>query len=124
MTTTHSSIKKVFDSFDLRKKIFHFKFLPLKKKVQENYSLVMQEFKKHIKSYIDFFNEWEKTPSWIDETDEEPWYDFIDIVNNIYGCNCPYHNEDTAYGWLFQGMRRPYGQGLPTVSTNTTCTSW
>ena len=116
MKTTHSSISQVFDSFDLRRKIFHFKFLPKKKKVQENYSLVMQEFKNHIKCYIYFFNDWNNLP------DEEPWLDFVDIVNNIYRVcrNCQYHCDDTPYGWLFQGMRRPYGRGLPIASTNTT----
>ena len=124
MTKTHSSISQVFNSTDLRRKIFHLKSLPKKKQVHRNHSLVMQEFKCNIKSYIDFFKEWNKVPSWIHVPDEEPWHDFVDIVNNIYRvcANCQYHCDDTPYGWLFQGMRRPYGQGLPIASTNTS--SW
>ena len=85
MTITHSSFSQVLGSTDLRRKIFHFKSLPKKKQVQENYSLVMDEFKIHIKSYIDFFNEWNTVPSWIEDDgdEEEPYYDFVDIVNDI-----------------------------------------
>ena len=123
---TKSSISQVFNFSDLRRKIFYLKFLPKKKKVQENYSLVMKEFKYNIKCYIGFFKEWNKIPSWIDEPDEEPWLDFIDIVNNIYRVchNCQYHCDDTPYGWLFQGMRRPNGGGLPITNINNSTTTW
>ena len=76
---------QVFNSIDLRRKIFHFKSLPKKKQVQENHSLVMEEFKNHIKSYVHFFNEWNTVPSWIEDedydedSDEEQWLSLIHI---------------------------------------------
>ena len=84
---------QVFNSIDLRRKIFHFKSLPKKKQVQENQFLEMEEFKNHIKSYVHFFNEWNTVPSWIEDedydeySDEEQWQDFVDIVNDIYNSN-------------------------------------
>lgn len=100
MTTTHSSLSQVLGSTDIRRKIFNFKSLPKKKQVQENYSLVIDEFKIHIKSYIDFFNEWNTVPNWIEDDgdEEEPYNDFVDIINDISCSNSPYHTEDTAYG--------------------------
>ena len=103
MTISHS--KQVFASTDLRRKVFHFKSLSKKKQVQENYSLLMKEFKNHIKSYVDFFNEWNTVPSWMEDEMEEPYHDFVDIVNDIYNSNSPYYYEDTAYGWLFLGIQ-------------------
>ena len=102
ITTILSSPSQVMISPHLRRKIFHFKSLPKKKQVHENHSLVIQEFKNHIKSYIDFFNKWNTVPNWIeDEEEEEPYHDFIDIVHDIYNSNSSYHSEDTPYGWLF-----------------------
>ena len=125
MTTTHSSLSQVLGSTDLRRKIFHFKSLPKKKQVHENYSLVMDEFKIHIKSYIDFFNEWNTVPSWIenDGNEEEPYYDFVDIVNDISYSNSPYHDKDTAYGWLFLGMQNSVRR-IPVSTPKNNPTSW
>ena len=102
-----SHFKQVFASIDLRRKIFHLKTLPKKKQVQENYSLVMDEFKSHIKSYVDFFNDWPTVPSWIEDGDdeEEPYHYFVDIVNDI--SKPPYHkNLPSAYDWLFIGIKK------------------
>ena len=102
MTTTHTSFSKIMGSIDLRRKIFHFKSLSKKKQVHENYSLVMDEFKSHIKSYVDFFNDWPTVPNWIEDNDdeEEPYHNFVDIVNDI--SKPPYQKKlPSAYGWLF-----------------------
>lgn len=125
MTTTHSSLSQVLGSTDLRRKIFHFKSLPKKKQVHENYSLVMDEFKIHIKSYIDFFNEWNTVPSWIEDDgdEEEPYHDFVDIVNDISYSNSPYHYKDTAYGWLFLGMQNSVRR-IPVSTPKNNPTSW
>ena len=125
MTTTHSSLSQVLGSTDLRRKIFHFKSLPKKKQVHENYSLVMDEFKIHIKSYIDFFNEWNTVPSWIEDDgdEEEPYHDFVDIVNDISYSNSPYHYNDTAYGWLFLGMQNSVRR-IPVFTPKNNPTSW
>ena len=125
MTTTHTSLSQVLGSTDLRRKIFHFKSLPKKKQVHENYSLVMDEFKIHIKSYIDFFNEWNTVPSWIenDGDEEEPYHDFVDIVNDISYSNSPYHDKDTAYGWLFLGMQNSVRR-IPVSTPKNNPTSW
>ena len=107
MTAIECSFSQVMSSTDIRRKVFHFKSLSKKREVGENHSVVMKEFKNHIKSYIDFFNKWTSTPSWIedDEEEEETMCDFIDIVNDIYKFNSSYHYKDTAYGWLFLGMQ-------------------
>ena len=34
---------------------------------------------------------------WMEDEMEEPYHDFVDIVNDIY-TNSPYYYEDTAYG--------------------------
>ena len=123
MTTTHTSLSQVLGSTDLRRKIFHFKSLPKKKQVHENHSIVMEEFKSHIKSYVDFFNEWNTVPSWIEDDDEEQYHDFVDIVNDIYNSNSPYHYGDTAYGWLFLGMQNSVHR-LPVSAPKNNPTSW
>lgn len=124
MTTTHTSFSKIMSSIDLRRKIFHFKSLSKKKQVHENYSLIMAEFKNHIKSYINFFNEWKTIPSWIDDVkEEEPLHDFVDIVNDIYNSNSPYHYKDTAYSWLFLGIQNSVHR-LPVSTPKDNPTSW
>ena len=120
MTTSPSN--QVFNSIDLRRKIFYFKSLPKKKQVHENHSLVMEEFKNHIKSYVDFFNRWNTVPSWIDEEEEEPYNDFVDIVNDIYNSNSSYH-KDRAYGWLFLGIQNSVHR-LPVSTPKNNPTSW
>ena len=122
MTTSPSN--QVFNSIDLRRKIFYFKSLPKKKQVKENHSLVMEEFKNHIKSYVHFFNKWNTVPSWIeDEMDAEPPADFVDIVNDIYNSNSSYQYYDTAYGWLFLEIQNSVRR-LPAVTPNHNPTSW
>ena len=126
---TISPSNQVFNSIDLRRKIFHFKSLPKKKQVHENHSLVMEEFKNHIKSYVHFFNEWNTVPSWIEDedydedSDEEQWQDFVDIVNDIYNSNSSYQYYDTAYGWLFLEIQNSVRR-LPVVTPNHNPTSW
>ena len=123
MNTTQSCSSQVLGSIDLRRRIFHLKTLPKKKQVHENYSLVIQEFKNHIKSYIDFFNRWNTVPSWIDdEEEEEPYNDFVDIVNDIYNSNSSYH-KDRAYGWLFLGIQNSVHR-LPVSTPKNNPTSW
>ena len=122
MTTTQSSSSQVFNSIDLRRKIFHFKSLPKKKQVHENHSLVMEEFKNHIKSYVNFFNQWNTVPSWIEDDDEEQYHDFVDIVNDIYNSNSFYH-KDRAYGWLFLGIQNSVHR-LPVSTPKNNPTSW
>ena len=127
MTTSPSN--QVFNSIDLRRKIFYFKSLPKKKQVHENHSLVMEEFKNHIKSYVYFFNKWNTVPSWIEnedydeDSDEEQWQDFVDIVNDIYNSNSSYQYYDTAYGWLFLEIQNSVRR-LPAVTPNHNPTSW
>ena len=127
MSTTRSSTTQVFDSIDLRRKIFHFKSLPKKKLVHKNHSLVMQEFKNHIKSYVNFFNRWNTVPSWIDdEEEEEPYNDFVDIVNDIYnsvGTTTSYQYYDTAYGWLFLEIQNSVRR-LPVSTPKNNPSSW
>ena len=127
MSTTRSSTTQVFDSIDLRRKIFHFKSLPKKKLIHKNHSLVMQEFKNHIKSYVNFFNRWNTVPSWIDdEEEEEPYNDFVDIVNDIYnsvGTTTSYQYYDTAYGWLFLEIQNSVRR-LPVSTPKNNPSSW
>ena len=125
MITTQSGSSQVLHSIDLRRRIFYLKTLPKKKQVHNNHSLVIQEFKNHIKSYIDFFNEWNTVPSWIEDDgdEEEPYYDFVDIVNDISYSNSPYHDKDTAYGWLFLGMQNSVRR-LPVSTPKNNPTSW
>jgi len=124
MPTTRPSPTQVFDSIDLRRKIFHFKSLPKKKLVHENHSLVMQEFKNHIKLYINFFNQWNTVPSWIeDEPTVDQYHDFVDIVNDIYNSNSSYYYEDTPYGWLFLEIQN-YIRRIPVSTPKNNPTSW
>tara|TARA_B100001564_G_scaffold57614_1_gene44309 strand:- start:3593 stop:3982 length:390 start_codon:yes stop_codon:yes gene_type:complete len=129
MTTTQSCSSQVFNSIDLRRKIFHFKSLPKKKQVHENHSLVIEEFKNHIKSYVHFFNEWNTVPSWIEDedygedSDEEQWQDFVDIVNDIYNSDSSYKYYDTAYGWLFLEIHNSVRR-LPVSTPKNNPTSW
>jgi hypothetical protein len=124
MITAQSGSTQVLHSTDLRRRIFHLKTLPKKKQVQENYSLVMDEFKNHIKSYLNFFNEWNTVPNWIEDgEEEEPYHDFIDIVNDIYNSNSPYYYEDTAYGWLFLEIQNSVRR-LPVSTPKNNPTSW
>ncbi|MBJ05452.1 MAG: hypothetical protein CMP65_06095 [Flavobacteriales bacterium] len=124
MPSTLSSSSIVFNSTHLRTHIFLFKSLPKKKQVHENHSLVMQEFKNHIKSYINFFNEWNTVPSWIeDEEEEEPYHDFVDIINDIYNSNSSYTSEPTPYGWLFLGIENSV-ERLPVSTPKNNPTSW
>ena len=122
MITTQSGSSQVLHSIDLRRRIFYLKTLPKKKQVHKNHSLVIQEFKNHIKSYIDFFNRWNTVPSWIDEEEEEPYNDFVDIVNDIYNSNSSYH-KDRAYGWLFLGIQNSVHR-LPVSTPKNNPTSW
>lgn len=123
MITTQSGSSQVLHSIDLRRRIFYLKTLPKKKQVHNNHSLVIQEFKNHIKSYIDFFNRWNTVPSWIDdEEEEEPYNDFVDIVNDIYNSNSSYH-KDRAYGWLFLGIQNSVHR-LPVSTPKNNPTSW
>ena len=127
MTTTHTSLSQVLGSTDLLRKIFHFKSLPKKKQVHENYSLVMDEFKNHIKSYINFFNEWKTIPSWIEDdgVEEESYHDFVDIVNDIYHSSPSprLYTKDTPYGWLFLGIQNSVHR-LPVSTPKDNPTSW
>jgi len=83
----------------------------------------MQEFKNHIKLYINFFNQWNTVPSWIEDDDEEQYHDFVDIVNDISHSNSPYHYGDTAYGWLFLGMQNSVRR-LPVSTSKNNPISW
>ena len=83
----------------------------------------MQEFKNHIKSYVNFFNQWNTVPSWIEDDDEEQYHDFVDIVNDIYNSNSSYYYEDTPYGWLFLEIQNSIRR-IPVSTPKNNPTSW
>ena len=83
----------------------------------------MQEFKNHIKLYINFFNQWNTIPSWIDDDAEEPYNDFVDIVNDIYNSNSYWRYDDTPYGWLFLEIQNSIRR-IPVSTPKNNPTSW